>query len=80
MSAVTCPVSFEVDSLRLELEDAIKRLPSHLVTSWPVDEACRKLCAHGDGEFVQRVRARLGARYVPYGSARRVAPTSACLF
>lgn len=74
MSAATCPVSLEVESLRLQLDAAINELPSHLVTSWPVDEACRKLCAHGDFAHVRAVRARLASGYVPYGTqAKRAA-------
>lgn len=62
-----------VESLRFELEDAIARLPSHLVTNWAVDEACRKLCAAGYTSEVRAARARLASSYVPFGFA----PTTA---
>ena len=62
-----------VESLRAQLEDAIVHLPSHLVTNWAIDEACRKLCAAGYAAEVRVVRARLASSYVPFGFA----PTTA---
>ena len=77
MKTLVQDVPQTVEMLRAQLEDAIVHLPSHLVTNWAVDEACRKLCAAGYTSEVRAVRARLASSYVPFvfapTTARRAA-------